>query len=91
MVQTIQVRKELDIRLFLRKAIPFFGIGSLTFAAAFGVGAITGDDLWGFVLQVAAGGAVYLGLSAVYCIKTKNIIYSVVKRILTKNKTADQS
>ena len=77
-LQTIQVRHEVDIKSFAKKSYPFLLIGALMFAATYTVGRVTTESLLGLALQVVVGGVIYVGLSVLYCIKTKNAIYDFV-------------
>lgn len=74
-LQTIQIRRELDIKNLIRESIPFLIIGVIMYAGTYSIGLITQENLVGLLLQVAVGGAIYVGLSTVYCIRTKNAIY----------------
>lgn len=78
LLQTFQVRKELDIKKFVRKSVPFLVIGAIMYVGTCVVGLITHESWIGLFLQVAVGGVIYVGLSAFYCVKTKNAIYDYV-------------
>ena len=83
-LQTIQVRKEIRIKEFVKKSIPFLMIGVVMFIGAYTVGVYTSDNLIGLVLQVIVGGLIYVGLAAWYCIKEKNEIYDYVSAFIRR-------
>ncbi len=86
-LQTIQVRKELNIKNFVKESVPFLIIGMMMFTGTYFLGKITDENLLELLLQIVVGGIIYVGLSAFYCIKTKNAIYGYVRAFITrKNK-----
>lgn len=77
-IQTIQVRKELDISDFIKKSVPFLITGAIMYMVTVFVGRRTQDNLVGLLIQIIVGSVTYVVLTAGYCIKTKNNIYKMV-------------
>lgn len=83
-LQTIQVRNELDIKNFFKRSMPYFVIGLMMYIVTSAVGRITTESVSGLLLQVVIGGAIYVGLTVAYCIKTKNEIYEYVASFIRR-------
>lgn len=83
-LQTIQVRNEVNVRDFLKKSIPFLIIGTVMFIGTTFIGSVTNESLLGLLLQVIVGALLYIGLSTIYCIRAKNAIYVYVKGLLRR-------
>ncbi len=77
-LQTIQLRKELNITDLVKKSLPFLVIGVVMYIATILVGIVTTQSFIGLFLQVIVGGATYIGLSVGYCIRVKNAVYDYV-------------
>ncbi len=75
------VRKELPMRMLLRKAIPFLPMGVIMFWLVIMIGFKDGSNISTLVLQVIVGGLLYTVMCGAYFIKTKN---EVVLRMLNK-------
>ena len=61
--QTWMVRGNLEIKTYIRGALPFLLIGSAMMLAVLGVSAILPRNVWGLIGEVAIGAFVYLVLS----------------------------
>lgn len=84
LIQTILVRKELDIGLYFKNTIPFFVSGMVMFIATKYIGSISHDNVVGLLAQVVTGGSIYVVLTVGYCIYTKNNIYHMLKGFVEK-------
>ena len=63
--QTFKVRKELHIRSYLKKSVPFIIIGIIMYAIVLQVPFIT-NNLITVIIKVMVGGLIYLSLSLLY-------------------------
>ena len=88
-VQTCAVRREIPLRQWMRKALPYVVIGLMMFVAVRLFGDAAGASPMTLLLQVIFGAAVYAALSAVWCKMThdkdfEQIILPTLNQLLIK-------
>ena len=83
-LQTIQVRHEVNVKDFFKKSVPFLVIGIIMFVGTSLLGRVTNESLLGLLLQVSVGFILYIGLSVIYCVRTKNAIYDYVNGFIQR-------
>lgn len=84
-VQCIGCRKDLDIKNYIRKSVPFLLIGLIMFLAVGCIGSFIGSRMVALLAQVATGVFVYCGLALIYFLKTKNIyVIGMIKSVFNK-------
>ena len=75
-LQTIQVRKNIEVKQFIKTSVPFFIIGIGMYFVTVFVGKMTRETVFGLLLQVLMGSIFYISLCGGYCIKTRNFVYA---------------
>lgn len=82
-VQAFFLRNELPIEKYIKKVIPFLGIGTVMYVALIGVQKFEIPLIIGVPLQVLLGGLLYCGCCYVFFKKTGNeYFYSAVEKVL---------
>lgn len=80
--QTIMVRKELDVSQCMKKSVPFIIFGSIMFLVVKILPFEVGGNIGRLIAKIFIGAMVYLALSAIYFLKTKNkLFYDVIGKL----------
>lgn len=82
-IQTYMIRKEIDLKSYIKKSIFYLISGLVMFFVIRVIGYTLGISIKTVVIQVILGGVVYLILSIAYLIVTKN---EIIKLALSKYK-----
>lgn len=78
--QTINVKKELDVKLYLKRSIVYFIPGVIMLLAIYSIDIILSDSLLKIIIQIVLGGGIYTTLSVVCMIFNKSeIIKPLIK------------
>lgn len=81
--QTIMVRKELDVSQCMKKSVPFIIFGSIMFLVVKILPFEVGGNIGSLIAKIFIGAMVYLALSAIYFLKTKNkLFYDVIGKLM---------
>lgn len=80
LVQAFFLRAQLPVRTFARDAWPFVFIGLLMMIAVRELGFVLGSTVWGLVLQIAVGAAVYLIMCLVYATLSKGSMINALMK-----------
>lgn len=83
--QSIQCRKEIDIRECIRKTRVFLVIGMGMYILVRTLSKVIHGTIWALLIQIAVGSIFYLSISLIYFIKTNN---SIVETLLIKLKNS---
>ena len=83
--QTLLVYKDIELKIHLKQTIMFIIMGiMMTIIVRFTAGVIK-NDILGLVVEITVGGVVYVGLTIVYLIKTKNEMFvKLTKKLCNK-------
>lgn len=85
--QTVMVRNDLDISECIKKAIPFIAFGTIMFVVVRETPIVVGKSVVLMVVKIGIGATVYLALSIIYFIKTKNqLFYDVLGKVIKLRK-----
>ena len=85
--QTIAVRKDLDIKIYFKNSISFFLAGIIMFCLVRVTASIMTASIISIMVKVAFGAVVYLSITMLYFIKTKNrMILDIFLKISPKFK-----
>ena len=88
LVQTIASSKQLEIKKFISRSIPFLINGIFMLLIVRLVSRTTGNTVMAMLLEIAIGAFWYLSFSAIYFYRTKNELFlsiiSGLKRIIRK-------
>lgn len=84
LLQTILVRKDIDVIVYIKNTIPFFICGLFMCFLTIFIGKITENNAGGLLLQVIIGGISYISLTIIYCYFKKNNIYYLIKSSIQK-------
>jgi O-antigen/teichoic acid export membrane protein len=86
--QTWAVRKELDISLYIRNGIPFILIGTVMFLIIKVIGTLMGISVITVIVEILVGATIYIILSLIYLIKTKNpIAKNFISKLIKSKQT----
>ncbi|MCD8074216.1 MAG: flippase [Lachnospiraceae bacterium] len=82
-IQCFAARKEIEIGVYIRKTVPFLAIGAIMCLCVVLLNRVLNMSLiLNLLIEIVVGAVVYLALSLIYFVATKNeILESVVKRI----------
>ncbi len=73
--QTILVRKDLELKKYLRQSLIFLLMGIIMTICVRLTAGVMKNSIVGLVVEIIVGGIVYVGLTFVYLLKTKNEIF----------------
>ncbi len=83
-IQTICSYKGIPIKKFIKKTIPFIIIGLFMYICVRKISTILHGGISGLLIEILIGGAIYLGLSIIYFVYTKNEIIIRIKDKFTR-------
>lgn len=80
--QSAVVRKQLPVGRLLRISMPFLPAGIIMFVLVYYIGKYLGDGIVTLIVQIVAGGIMYVAYCGYYFYKTKNeIVMKLCKRL----------
>lgn len=83
-IQTVSLLRELPIGRYLRQTLYFLGAGGVMCAVVYWLGEAMGVGVLTLVVQIAAGGLLYMAFGCVYFIRTNNeIVIKLMDKALT--------
>lgn len=86
--ETIKVRKELEIKKYLKQSIIYIIAGAIMFIVVRIIGNIMGAEMLTLMVQVVIGMIIYLVMCVAYMIITKDvIILRMLKKVFKRNKS----
>lgn len=85
LIQTLSCKKELDIKGFIMKSIPFLIFGIIMLICVRAIAKLSNGNIKSLIFEILVGGVVYILLSAIYLVKTKNeyfmnLIYKIRRK-----------
>jgi O-antigen/teichoic acid export membrane protein len=85
--QSVMVRKELDVVLYLKKTLFYFIPGIIMLVVVLNIGNKSEISILTLVIQVLVGASIYITISFIYMLKTKNqMLLDIINRIKLKLK-----
>ncbi len=85
-VQALAVAKEIPIKRYVKRGIPFVFIGGIMYVAVFKLSAVTGNVFAALIIQILVGVLVYVALSVVYVFCADREIIFKIQKNLKKDK-----
>lgn len=82
LIQTVCSRTEIDVPAFIKKSVPFLAFGFIMFFGVRILANILNKGIISMLAQIFVGALVYVSLSGVYFIATKNPIVTQLARKL---------
>lgn len=78
--QSIIICKELPLKKYLKKLIPFFISGIFMFSYCRIIGEQLGSKMSTLIIQILGGGLIYIGINILYIIKNKKVGFESISK-----------